>query len=246
MLLEPLFPRGHLLTSIKPMDKNKILDEYGGLVRSITRRYDKLGISREDLVQEGSLALLKASEKFNPSSGIPFGAYAAIVIKYSICKYVSNYSRTVKIPSNIRCRLIKAKAARKTLAEKLKRDPSDRETAEFMGVSELAVKGSSFADIRTVSIHTPINEDGGFFEEILPDERPTHEELLADKEIYERLEVLVDSLPEGQKSIIRQRYGLDGGEPATQEEIGLAIGKSAQRIGQIELEVLERLKERME
>jgi RNA polymerase primary sigma factor len=229
------------------VDTNKITQEqavaeYGKLVSFIARKYCKYGMDVEDLTQEGQLGLLHAVSVFNPSRGVPFGAIAGTWIRCYIRKALSRHSKTIRIPANTRCNLIRVRNARLTLKEKLGHNPTDLEVSNFLHLTEKVVQGTKFADIRTLSIHNPLGEDGGDFQDVIPDDRPTPAQLLSDRETYERLETVVNALPLRERMVIQQRYS---GTPVTLDQIGALIGKTYQRAGQIEAEALKRLKSMM-
>ena len=230
------------------VDTNKITQEqavaeYGKLVSFIARKYCKYGMDVEDLTQEGQLGLLHAVSVFNPSRGVPFGAIAGTWIRCYIRKALSRHSKTIRIPANTRCNLIRVRNARLTLKEKLGHNPTDLEISNFLHLTEKVVQGTRSAEIKTFSIHAPRGEErDGDYQDVIPDERPTHDKLLSDMETYERLETVVNALPARERMVIQQRYS---GTPVTLDQIGALIGKTYQRAGQIEAEALKRLKSMM-
>lgn len=219
--------------------RTQIITDYEKLVKKLAIAFSRYGLDVDDLISEGNIGLMKAMEKFNPSLNVPFAAFARIWIKSFMRKALSRNSKTIRIPTNTRHNLSRVKKARLVLVEKLGREPVDKETADLLNISERTVRFTKSADIRTLSIHNPLGEDGGDYNDILPDDRPTHDKLLSDMETYERLENLVNALPANERTVIQQRYS---GDPVTLDQIGAIIGKTHQRAGQIESEALGRLK----
>ena len=232
----------------KPCENNEITQEqaikdYGKLVAFIARKYSKYGMDVEDLTQEGTLGLLKAFEEFNPALGVPFSAIVGTWIRCYIRKALNRHSKTIRIPANTRCNLVKVRNARLTLKEKLGHNPTDLEISDFLHLTEKVVQGTKSADIKTFSIHAPRGEDGdGDYQDVIPDERPTHDKLLSDMETYERLETVVSALPARERMVIQERYSR---EPVTLGQIGALLGKTSARAGQIEAKALKRLKSLM-
>jgi RNA polymerase primary sigma factor len=157
---------------------------------------------------------------------------------------LANQSRTIRIPVQSAGKINKIKSARIKLTEQLDREPTDAEIAEFLEFSERTVTGLKLADLRTFSLHDPIQQgEDGEFQDIIPDQGAlTPDRLLGDTESIGRLRHLLKDLDEREIMILNMRFGMDGSRPKTLEEVSQEIGRTRERVRQIQNQALSKLR----
>ncbi|MFA5203975.1 MAG: RNA polymerase sigma factor RpoD/SigA [Lentisphaeria bacterium] len=214
------------------------------LVVKIAHDFKGLGLPLLDLISEGNIGLMRAVEKFDPSKGAKLSSYAAWWIKQSMRRALANQSRTIRVPVQSAGKINKIKTARQRLQEELNRDPTDAEIAIYLDFSERTVAGLKVADFSNLSLNDTIQEgEQGRFEDIIADQGSAPPDaVISNNETVQRLMVLIEGLEPRERQILKLRFGLDGQPPKTLDEVSESIGRTRERIRQIQHLALAKLK----
>ena len=225
--------------------REKLIRSNLRLVVSIAKEYINRGLSFLDLIEEGNLGLIRAVQRFDPSTGYKFSTYATWWIKQAIRRALTDKSKTIRIPSYMLEKISKLKSASTDLLEKLERPPSREEIADEMDITAEKVKSIEHAIRSTGSLDTTSVTGSDIIwalSTILPDTRiPPPENELEESYEWDILKKLLDVIDEREAMIIKMRYGLMDGEPKTLEEIGQLLQISRERVRQIEKETIKKL-----
>ena len=218
------------------------------LVVKIAHDFKGLGLPLLDLISEGNIGLMRAVEKFDPSKGAKLSSYAAWWIKQSMRRALANQARTIRIPVQSASKMTKIQAAKSKLSESLGRDPTDKEIANEVKLTERTVSGLRLGKTTTISLHDPIQHgEDGEFRDIIPDDKTTApDELVQDEETLSHMLTLTDRLEERERTILNLRFGLDGERPKTLEEVSQTIGRTRERVRQIQNQALDKLRSMLE
>jgi RNA polymerase primary sigma factor len=213
-------------------------------VVSYAKRYRGLGLSFLDLIHEGNLGLMEAAKRFDPERNVKFISYAVWWIRQAILHALSEGSRVFRLPQKLSGQVSKVESARDKLAAELERAPTSEELAEKTALSEEEVEALLMAAGDDVSLSTAVGEDGSMElgDTLEQDTVPSVELELMRTSFVQQIQSVVDQLDEKERDVIRMRYGLDGEEPRTLQEIGEALGLSRERIRQIESKAKEKLR----
>jgi RNA polymerase primary sigma factor len=214
------------------------------LVVTIARDYANLGLPLLDLISEGNIGLTKAVERFEPTKGAKLSTYAMWWIKQAIKRALANQSKTIRVPVHLADKLAKMRRLSLRMSEELGREPTDDELAEEIGIDSDKITRLKSVGIRPASLNAPIvdNDSTEFGDMIGDDEAQTPFELLRDKNLLGEVDGLLEALDPREKKIILQRFGLDGGEPKTLEDVGKDFGITRERIRQLQNVALTKLR----
>ena len=214
------------------------------LVVKIAHDYANLGLPLLDLISEGNIGLMKAVERFDPAKGGKLSTYGAWWIKQSIKRAMANQGKTIRLPVHLVDKISKMRRVSLQMSEELGREPTDEELAEEIGISSAKVSQLKTVSIRPASLDAPISDDDSTqFGEIVGDEdAQTPFELFRDKNMRDELGELLEVLDDRERNIIFQRFGLDGGNPKTLEEVGKKFGVTRERIRQLQNIALAKLR----
>jgi RNA polymerase primary sigma factor len=218
------------------------------LVVKIARDYEGIGLPLLDLISEGNIGLMKAVERFDPSKGGKLSTYGSWWIKQSIKRALANQSKTIRLPVHLVDKISKMRRAAMRLQEELGREPSDEELAEELDLAPARIRMMRRASIRPASLDAPIgDDDSNNFSEIVQDESAaTPYEDLEEKTVTKMLREMVTTLDPREETILRYRFGLDGGPERTLEEVGQKFGVTRERIRQIQNIALRKLRKMIE
>ena len=217
------------------------------LVVKIAQEYSNLGLSVLDLINEGNMGLMKAVERFDPSKGGKLSTYASWWIKQAIKRALANQSKTIRLPVHMvdRVTLIRRTAAK--LSESLGREPTNEEIAETLNLPATRVSHLRNVSTKPASLDSPINEeDGSTLGEVVPDEKSVDPyESLKSKSLIGDVNLVLSMLEPREADIIRLRFGLDGRDPLTLEQVGEQIGITRERVRQLQDQALRDLRKKM-
>lgn len=217
------------------------------LVVSIAKKYIGQGVLFMDLVQEGSLGLIKAAEKFDYSRNFKFSTYATWWIKQTIMRAISNNSRTIRIPVHMADKIRKYKRTYTMLSFELGREPTDVEVAQRLELPVKKLGTIKKAIIKEpISLETPVTDDLNVGDYIQDKNRNSPDEHTKNSRLRGSISDLLKTLNEREKKIINCRFGINGETPRTLEQLGVEMGYSKERIRQLEDLALNKIREKKE
>jgi RNA polymerase primary sigma factor len=236
-----------LCTEIKKGNKKakqKLIESNLRLVISVAKHYQNCGLSFEDLIQEGSIGLMKAADKFDFSKGFRFSTFAPWWIRQSISRAIADQGRTIRIPAHVTENINKVKKAERDLFIKLGRNPTDKEISNLISLDEKIVATARSFYYDATSLDTPVGEDdsdtvGDFIE----DTRFVNPETsFMKKNNKNAIKEVLGTLSKRESDILTKRFGLDTNKTMTLEEVGHDYGLTKERIRQIENKALSKLR----
>ena len=218
------------------------------LVVKIAHDYEGLGLPLLDLINEGNIGLMKAVERFDPAKGGKLSTYGSWWIKQSIKRALANQSKTIRLPVHLVDKISKMRRTAMKLQEEFGREPTDEELGEELGISASRVAQLRTAAIRPASLDAPIgDDDSNNFAEVVQDENAdTPYEQLEEKTVNKMLHEMIKTLDTREATILRYRFGLDGGTEKTLEEVGEKFGVTRERVRQIQNIALNKLRRMIE
>ena len=214
------------------------------LVVKIARRYINSALSLMDLIEEGNLGLIHAVEKYDPEKGFRFSTYATWWIRQNIERAIMNQARIVRLPVHVMREINKYKRTAYSLTQELEHEPTIKEIAEKTDSNIMDVSRSLNYNNTAKSVDAPVTEDGSLtiLDTVANDYNDDPVALLQSQDVYSHMDEWLELLSAKQYEVIERRFGLHQKDPSTLEEIAKEVGLTRERVRQIQIEALEKLR----
>ena len=223
--------------------KQRLIESNLRLVMSITRHYTRAEVPLLDLIQEGNLGLIRAVEKFDYKLGYKLSTYATWWIRQSITRALADQGRTIRLPVHVAEQVRRVMRARRQLAQRLNRDPSNEEIGKEAGFPIERVEELFELVTDPVSLETPVGDGESLYADLIEDERSESPTALTDSNARTaELRGALEALDPRMRHVLLRRFGLDGEQPQTLEDLGSELGITRERVRQIETRALRQLR----